>query len=74
MVRPVIGQFGVKRSFSVAASKLVNLEVNDKSGIVTLTLNRPPVNSLSVELLTDIATALDEVESNRSTGLILTSV
>lgn len=66
------------RSYSEAAAaattKLVNLEVNDKTGIATLTLNRPPVNSLNLELLTDIATALDEVELNRSKGLILTSV
>lgn len=71
-LRPV-GQLNT-RSLSVAATKLVNLEVNDKSGIAILSLNRPPVNSLSLELLTDIAIALDEVESNRSKGLILTSV
>lgn len=75
-VSAVVGQVGVNlnRSLSVAATKLVNLEVNDKSGIATLTLNRPPVNSLNLELLTDIAIALDEVESNRSKGLIITSV
>lgn len=72
-LRPVVGQLNT-RFLSVAATKLVNLEVSDKSGIATLTLNRPPVNSLNLELLTDIAIALDEVESNRSKGLILTSV
>lgn len=63
------------RSFASppAPGSLVKLEVDDKSGIATLTLNRPPVNSLSLELLTDISTSLDQVQDNRSRGLILTS-
>lgn len=65
-----------RRTFAAesAAPKLVLLEVDDKSGIATLTLNRPPVNSLNLELLTEISEALDQVEENRSRGLILTSV
>lgn len=65
-----------RRTFAAesADQKLVLLEVDDKSGIATLTLNRPPVNSLNLELLTDISKALDQVEENRSRGLILTSV
>lgn len=54
--------------------KLVNLEVNDKTGIATVILNRPPVNSLSLELLKDLSETLDEVNDNRSKGMILTSV
>lgn len=69
-----LGQLGAYRSLSASATTLVNLEVNDKSGIATLTMNRPPVNCFSLELLNDIATALDEVEANRSSGLILASV
>lgn len=69
----------VARSFATepaasAAGSLVQLAVDDKSGVATLTLNRPPVNSLSLELLTDISKALDRVDENRSRGLILTSV
>lgn len=56
-----------------ATNNLVNLSVNDKTGIATLTLNRPPVNSLNHALLFDISTALDDVAKNRSKGLILTS-
>lgn len=54
--------------------KLVTMEVNDKTGIATVTLNRPPVNSLSLELLQDLSETLDEVQDNRSKGMILTSV
>lgn len=65
---------GTQSRFFSATPKLVDLTVDDKTGIATLTLNRPPVNSLNLELLTDIYNALDEVENNRSKGLILTSV
>lgn len=56
------------------SNKLISLSVDDKTGIATLELNRPPVNSLNTPLLQDISNALDEVSKNRSKGLILTSV
>lgn len=78
LVRQSATTTAVRRTFAsdapaAAAGSLVQLEVDDKSGIATLTLNRPPVNSLNLELLTDISRALDQVEQNRSKGLILTS-
>lgn len=62
------------RCLSSGASNLVNVDVNDKTGIAVVTLNRPPVNSLNLELLTDISKTLDDLESNKSKGMILTSV
>lgn len=59
------------RNYSSAS--LVNVEVNDKTGISTVTLQRPPVNSLNLELLTAIKTALTDLEKNKSRGVILTS-
>ncbi|KAJ6649931.1 Enoyl-CoA delta isomerase 1, mitochondrial [Pseudolycoriella hygida] len=61
------------RCFSSGATNLVDVNVNDKTGIAVVTLNRPPVNSLNLELLTDLSKTLDELESNRSKGMILTS-
>jgi len=58
---------------SPGATSLVNVNIDDKTGIAVVTLNRPPVNSLNLELLTDISTTLDDLESNKSKGLILTS-
>lgn len=52
---------------------LIDIKVNDQTGIATLTLNRPPVNSLNLELLTSISNGLDEIMENRSKGMILTS-
>lgn len=64
------------RNISLSAPRLnlVNLSVDDKTGIATLELNRPPVNSLNMPLLKDISSALTDVSKNRSKGLILTSV
>lgn len=73
-VRPAAQIWSRPFSAEPAAGSLVQLAVDDKTGIATLTMNRPPVNSLNLELLTDISQALDQVEANRSRGLILTSV
>lgn len=55
------------------SNKLVITEVDEKSGYATVTLNRPPVNSLNLELLKEISVALDELQNNKSRGMILTS-
>ncbi|XP_039488388.1 enoyl-CoA delta isomerase 1, mitochondrial [Drosophila santomea] len=55
------------------ATKLTTVEVNDKTGIATLTMNRPPVNSQNVQLLLDLQASISEIENNKSRGLILTS-
>lgn len=82
MIRQVILRRGLVTASSstksyrgfASANGLVNLTVNDKTGIATLELNRPPINSLNTALLTDISSALDELTKNRSKGMILTSV
>lgn len=70
-IRPILMR---SISSSPARYNLVNLSVDDKTGIATLELNRPPVNSLNTALLQDISTALTDISKNRSKGLILTSV
>lgn len=61
---------GSYRCFSSA--KLASVEVNDK-GIATVSMNRPPVNGLNLELLSELKNAIDEVEDEKCRGLILTS-
>ncbi|XP_060520511.1 enoyl-CoA delta isomerase 1, mitochondrial-like [Cylas formicarius] len=56
-----------------SSSKLVGLEINDQNGIATVSLQRPPVNSLNLDLLSDFLTTLTELESNKCRGAILTS-
>lgn len=61
------------RSCSNASNKLVLADVDDKTGYATVTLNRPPVNSLNLELLTEFSATLDDLQNNKSRGMILTS-
>lgn len=61
------------RFCSSASNKLVITEVDDKTGYATVTLNRPPVNSLNLELLKAISETLDDLQNNKSRGMILTS-
>lgn len=61
------------RFCSSASDKLVITEVDDKTGYATVTLNRPPVNSLNLELLKAISETLDDLQNNKSRGMILTS-
>ncbi|XP_016927014.3 enoyl-CoA delta isomerase 1, mitochondrial [Drosophila suzukii] len=71
-VLSLVTRSGSNRLMSTA-TKLTTVEVNDKTGIATLTMNRPPVNGLNLELLQDLKTSIDEIEGNKSRGLILTS-
>uniref|UniRef100_A0A336MF19 Enoyl-CoA delta isomerase 1, mitochondrial n=1 Tax=Culicoides sonorensis TaxID=179676 RepID=A0A336MF19_CULSO len=68
-----VSQILPKRFCSASSSKLINLTVDDKSGYATMELNRPPVNSLNLELLQSISEGLDQLNENRTRGLILTS-
>ncbi|KAM8716112.1 hypothetical protein ACLKA7_003059 [Drosophila subpalustris] len=53
--------------------QLTLVEVDDATGIATLTMNRPPVNSCNLELLRDLNESIKQIECNKSRGLILTS-
>lgn len=66
---PNLGRF-----LSSKVSSLTLVDVDDKTGIATVTMNRPPVNSFNLELLRDFHESIKQVESNKSRGLILTSV
>lgn len=58
----------------MSTNKLVDLQVNDKTGIATLSMQKPPVNSLNLEMLQALLKSFDEITSNRCKGMILTSV
>lgn len=74
---PSIGQWTRKwpvRYIANATTPLVNVEVNDKTGIATVKMNRKPVNGLSLEMFQALSNTLDELEKNKTRGAILTSV
>lgn len=61
------------RCLSTGADRLL-VDMDTKTGVATLKLNRPPVNSLNLEFLTEIEILLEKLENDRSCrGLILTS-
>ncbi|XP_075978497.1 enoyl-CoA delta isomerase 1, mitochondrial-like [Anticarsia gemmatalis] len=55
-----------------SSGPLTAVEV-DNEGIATVTMQRPPVNSLNLDLLQDLSKSLDEVAKNKCKGMILTS-
>lgn len=57
-----------------ASNKLVTVDVNDKTGISIVSLNRKPVNSLSLELFKDFCGVMDDLEKDKIRGMILKSV
>ncbi|GFG39316.1 hypothetical protein Cfor_02241 [Coptotermes formosanus] len=61
-----------QRGFS-SNEKLVDVTVNEETGISTVTMQRLPVNSLNLELLQELSTTFDTLEKENSRGMILTS-
>jgi 3,2-trans-enoyl-CoA isomerase len=67
--------FNLTRAFASSSSNnLVLIDVNEKTGYATLSLNKPPVNSLNAEFFLAIADALTLMEKNKTRGVILSSV
>jgi len=61
-----------QRDFS-SNEKLVDVTVNEETGISTVTMQRLPVNSMNLELVQELSTILDALEKDNSRGMILTS-
>ncbi|KAH8413117.1 hypothetical protein KR009_008190 [Drosophila setifemur] len=73
LLRHIARGVGVATRSMSNSAKLTTVEVNDKTGIATLSMCRPPVNSQNVPLLLALKSSIAEIESNKSRGLILTS-
>lgn len=50
------------------------VEINDKNGIATLSMNSKPVNSMTLNFFKDFCEKLDLLEKEKVKGMILTSV
>lgn len=66
--------FSTLTSSSKSNDNLILCNVNDKTGYTIVELNRPPVNSLNLELLAQFSHILDDCERNKCRGMIVTSV
>jgi enoyl-CoA hydratase/carnithine racemase len=47
------------------------LDISDHDGIRTIQLNRPPVNALNMELLSQLAQAVDQAPNEGAKGIVL---
>lgn len=71
----VLNRLSVKQArwLSAAADRLL-VTMDDKTGVATVKMNRPPVNSLNLDFLTDFTITLEKLENEKSCkGLILSS-
>lgn len=68
---PVVRNFVSCRSYSSAA--LVDVKVDETKGFAVVSMNKPPVNSLSLEMIQSLSQTVAELEKNKCKGLILTS-
>ncbi|NWU92354.1 ECI1 isomerase, partial [Upupa epops] len=60
-----------RRAFS---NNKIQVELNESAGIATMKFTSPPVNSLSLDFLTEFCISLEKLENNRACrGVILTS-
>jgi 3,2-trans-enoyl-CoA isomerase len=62
-------------SSNASGQELVKTEVNEKTNVASLILNRPPVNSLSLEMFRAISSAIQTIERDypKVQGLVLSS-
>ncbi|XP_014248275.1 enoyl-CoA delta isomerase 1, mitochondrial isoform X1 [Cimex lectularius] len=60
------------RSFATGEG-LVDVKVNEKTGVATVSMNRPPVNSLNYDLLETLYKTFSQLETDKCRGMILTS-
>jgi len=65
---------GVVRRGVSSKAALVGVEVDEKTGIATVTMQRPPVNSINLELAQSLKEAIADLEKSKARGIVLTSV
>ncbi|KFQ51864.1 hypothetical protein N333_06608, partial [Nestor notabilis] len=59
------------RAFS---NKKIQVDVNESSGVATMKFKSPPVNSLSLDFLTEFCISLEKLENDRACrGVVITS-
>ena len=64
----------IKNIRAYGSSNLVNVQVNSKTGIATVLMSRPPVNSLNLELVSELTNTMVQIEKDKGKGMIISSV
>ncbi|XP_047358931.1 enoyl-CoA delta isomerase 1, mitochondrial-like [Vespa velutina] len=71
-----LGRFFIKQRFIrnyASGKKLLEIAEDQNTGIHIISMARPPVNSLNLELLEELKTSLIEAQKSNCKGIILTS-
>ncbi|EEB17530.1 3,2-trans-enoyl-CoA isomerase, putative [Pediculus humanus corporis] len=63
----------IKNIRAYGSSNLVNVQVNSKTGIATVLMSRPPVNSLNLELVSELTNTMVQIEKDKGKGMIISS-
>lgn len=66
-----VRNYAFQRSYSSAA--LIDVKVDENKGFAVLSMNKPPVNSLSLEMIQSLSQTLSQLEKDKCRGVILTS-
>ncbi|KAF0751752.1 enoyl-CoA delta isomerase 1, mitochondrial-like [Aphis craccivora] len=64
----------IVNSCRYVSQSMLKSTVNEKTGIATVIINKPPVNCISLELLNKINTEINKLQKDNIRGMILTSV
>lgn len=64
----------IRYQSSSAAQKLIEVDINETTGVSVVSLCRKPVNSLSLELFKDFCGVMDDLEREKVRGMVLKSV
>ncbi|XP_050422918.1 enoyl-CoA delta isomerase 1, mitochondrial-like [Adelges cooleyi] len=56
-----------------ASQSMLSSTTDEKTGIATVALNKPPVNSLNLEFLNEFKTQIHQLQNDKARGMILTS-
>jgi enoyl-CoA hydratase len=51
------------------ARKYVNYEIEDRIAIVTI--DRPPVNALNLEVIDELSEVFEELDANKNAGVVV---
>lgn len=76
LARKSYGALLVMRTFvrlESSVASLVDVKMNESHGYAVVAMQKPPVNSLNLEMIQSLSQALAELEKNKCKGLILTS-
>lgn len=76
-IRPLLKIIPNNLCYSITIKKnkhFIKIATDENTNLTTLTLNRPPVNGLNLDLLKELYATFSALEDTKPKGVIITSV